>query len=411
MLTDLFPELSETFIRAEAHAMETLGTTLRIEAVSRAERPDRRDAGALDARFLEDDGAADKVRDLLWLMRRAPLGCLGDLAERRRWRREEWPVPLRALAPMARRISRHGDQHLHAHFGSGAALNALRVGRLLGLPYSVTVHGYDIFQTPRNLREKLERAAFATSGSDYTVEFLRREYGPAAERTFKIVMGVDGDAWRRSAPPSPEPFVLAIGRLVEKKGLTDLLRAAVQLGEAVPAARIAIVGEGPQRAELEALHAELGLGERVEFLGARSPGEIRALLERAACLAVPCVIAPDGDRDSMPVVAKEALAMEVPVVASDACGLPEVVHPEWGRLVPAGDAGALGAALIDVLSLPPHERGALGAAGRAYVIEAFSVLTETGRLLAMIGDVVAGREPIPPPAPGRRPQPVAGPAA
>jgi glycosyltransferase involved in cell wall biosynthesis len=92
------------------------------------------------------------------------------------------------------------------------------------------------------------------------------------------------------------------------------------------------------------------------------------------------VVAANGDRDTMPVVVKEALAMEIPVVASDAVGLPEVVRPEWGRLVSPGDAEALARALDEVLSLPPEERAAMGRAGREFVADHCNVRTETARL-------------------------------
>jgi glycosyltransferase involved in cell wall biosynthesis len=99
---------------------------------------------------------------------------------------------------------------------------------------------------------------------------------------------------------------------------------------------------------------------------------------------MPCVVAADGDRDSMPVVVKEALAMEVPVVASDEVGLPEIVRPEWGRLVPPADSRALAGAIAELLALPQAERAAMGRAGRARVIEAASVHRETEKLARLI---------------------------
>jgi colanic acid/amylovoran biosynthesis glycosyltransferase len=84
-------------------------------------------------------------------------------------------------------------------------------------------------------------------------------------------------------------------------------------------------------------------------------------------------------------VVKEALAMEIPVVASDEVGLPEVVRPEWGRLVPPGDAAALAAAIDELLSLPPAERAAMGRAGREFVAERCNVRTETAKLAAWMG--------------------------
>ncbi len=88
----------------------------------------------------------------------------------------------------------------------------------------------------------------------------------------------------------------------------------------------------------------------------------------------------------MPVVVKEALAMEVPVVASDEVGLPEVVRPEWGRLVPPGDAAALAIAIDELLALPAAERAAMGRAGRAHVAEHCDAAREAARLAGWIAE-------------------------
>lgn len=150
--------------------------------------------------------------------------------------------------------------------------------------------------------------------------------------------------------------MVAIGRLVPKKGFGDLVEAVALLREhAAAPSRTVIVGEGPLRDGLEARIAELGLGDVIELRGACAPEDVRALLERAAVLAMPCVVAPDGDRDSMPVVVKEALAMEVPVVASREVGLPELVRPEWGRLHPPGDR-RLGASATSRRTATPSAR-------------------------------------------------------
>lgn len=100
-----------------------------------------------------------------------------------------------------------------------------------------------------------------------------------------------------------------------------------------------------------------------------------------------CVIAPDGDRDTMPVVVKEALAMEVPVVASALVGLPEAVHPGWGRLTRPGGPAALAAALAELLALAPEGRAAMGRRGRAWVQEHAHVRREAERLAALVGEV------------------------
>jgi glycosyltransferase involved in cell wall biosynthesis len=195
-----------------------------------------------------------------------------------------------------------------------------------------------------------------------------------------LVVGVDPDAFHRSAPYPGGRTVVAIGRLVPKKGFAHLVQAAAL----ATVDRVLIAGDGPLRTELAALVDRLGLGDRVDLLGSQTPDQVRDLLERADVLAAPCVVAPDGDRDTMPVVVKEALAMEVPVVASDEVGLPEVVRPQWGRLVPPGDAAALARGIDDLLALPAGERAAMGRAGRAFVAGHCNVNLQAERLANLI---------------------------
>ena len=122
----------------------------------------------------------------------------------------------------------------------------------------------------------------------------------------------------------------------------------------------------------------------VELAGALTPAQVRALLESADVLAMPCVVAADGDRDSMPVVVKEALAMAIPVVATDEVGLSEVVRHEWGRLAAPRDPASLADALRELLALPAEQRARMGLAGRAFVSERCDVTTETAKLLELI---------------------------
>jgi len=267
--------------------------------------------------------------------------------------------------------------HLHAHFARVSALDALRLGKLVGATTSVIAHGWDVYRDPRNLRAKLAGADFAAGPCAYTVRDLRAIAGREVET---IVMGVDGDAFQRTAPHPGGRHVAAVGRLVEKKGFVHLVRAAARLD----GVRVTIMGEGPLREALTAEIARLDVGDRVTLAGAGSPEDVRALLERADLLAMPCVVAADGDRDAMPVVVKEALAMEVPVVASDEVGLPEVVRPEWGRLVPPGEPVALARAINELVTLPRDRRAQMGRAGREFVLEHCSLSGESRRLAALI---------------------------
>lgn len=377
---DQFPVVSETFVVGEARELDRLGHDVTVVAVR---RPDAPAVGVHDvpARWFEDDTRLERARATGWLVARHPLRVVGDVVARRRWRAEEPVVPLRILAPAVRRLHRRPDALVHAHFAGSMALSAQRASRLAGRPWSLTAHAYDIYLMPRNLREKLRSAALVTSGCDYTVEDLRRIAGAdRADRVHRIVMGVDPDRFRRQTPHAPGRTVLAVGRMVTKKGFADLVRAAAEPALRDVGATVRIVGDGPLRPELEEEIARLGLADVVTLVGRLEAPAIRAELESAAVLAMPCVVAPDGDRDSMPVVVKEALAMEVPVVATDEVGLPELVRPDFGRLVPPHDPAALAAALAQLLVLDVEQRAAMGRAGRAHVGAYANVATETARL-------------------------------
>jgi glycosyltransferase involved in cell wall biosynthesis len=197
----------------------------------------------------------------------------------------------------------------------------------------------------------------------------------AARRLHKIVMGVDPQQFKRTRPYPGGRTVVAVGRLIEKKGFAYLIEAARLL----PDVDVKIAGDGILRTQLERTAPP-----NVELLGPLPPAQIRELLETADLLALPCVVASDGDRDSMPVVVKEALAMEIPVVGSDEVGMPEMVHDGWGKLVPPRDSPALAAAIAELLALPAHERAAMGRRGREYVLHNFSVRGEALRLIAIL---------------------------
>ncbi len=384
VFVDRFPAVSETFVASEARALSGLGWQVRVEATARPDRPLLGGAREWRVDYLEDEGPAARLAALAWISARHPLRCAADLRRRRRWP-EGRRMPLRGLAPAARRLMRGGEVHVHAHFAGPAATHALRIGRLAGVPVSIAAHGYDIYAAPSALPEKLEDAAFVAASCEYTRRDLQALLGPEQRSKVQtIVMGVDGERFRRRAASPGAGTVAAIGRYVEKKGFDHLLGAAAILRGNGTGTRFVIAGDGPLREALEERTHGLGLEGEVELPRADGFESVRDVLEGADLLAMPCVIAADGDRDSMPVVVKEALAMEVPVVASDEVGLPELVRPEWGRLVPAGDEEALAAAIGELLSLPPSVRAEMGRAGREFVLEHCDVEREAEKLAALI---------------------------
>ena len=375
VFVDVFPELSETFILNEVKALAGEGVDVRVEAGKRSERPNPEAAGAPPVVYWDVPGArAENLRALASLALRHPLRVLRDLSGQLRWRGDEQVRPLRRLAPIALRVAERCD-HIHAHFAGAAALDAMRISLLTGVPYSVTTHAYDIFLAPTNLDEKLQRARFHVTVCDYNADYLRHRVPRAAGRMHKVVMGVDPERFKRTRPYPGGRTVVAVGRLIEKKGFAYLVEAARSL----PDVQVKIAGDGPLRAELAR-----DAPANVELLGALGPDAIRELFEGADLLALPCVVAADGDRDSMPVVVKEALAMELPVVGSDEVGMPEMVREEWGKLVPPRDAAALAAAIEELLALPAAEREEMGRRAREFVARNFSIRDQALKLIGLM---------------------------
>ena len=159
----------------------------------------------------------------------------------------------------------------------------MRLSRLVGTPYSVTTHAFDIYVRTTNLHEKLRRAAFVTAGSDYTLEDVRRIVGRRhAARVHKVVMGVDPDRFRRLGLPRWAHG--GRGRPAgPKKGFRYLLEAAARLQGSSSIDRLVILGDGPLRKRLRRRAAALGVADVVEWMGARSHGEVRRSSRRQTC--------------------------------------------------------------------------------------------------------------------------------
>jgi colanic acid/amylovoran biosynthesis glycosyltransferase len=292
------------------------------------------------------------------------------------------------VAPL---LLHHEIRHVHAHFASTAASVALHAHRLTGVSYSVTAHAKDIYRDDidrRQLAAKLEEARFVVTVSDYNARRLS-QLAPQA-RVVRIYNGLDLD---RLVPNgrvrNDPPLVLAVGRLVEKKGFHVLVRACALLRDRGVPFRCAIVGKGPLERDLGSLAGNLGLEGRVELRGAVPADALVELYRHADVVAAPCVVEADGNRDGLPTVLIEAMALGVPVVATDVTGIPELVeHERTGLLVRQGDPVSLANSIQRVLNDPPGA-AALAAAGRAQVERNFQLRANVSQLRSLFEEALA----------------------
>jgi colanic acid/amylovoran biosynthesis glycosyltransferase len=288
---------------------------------------------------------------------------------------------------LADRLAPERPSLVHAHFATDGLL-ALPLAEALGVPLVTTLHGFDVTRSRAALLrsgrltwmryallgERLRRRGRLFVAVSDAIRAKALAAGFPAERTVTHRNGIDLARFAR--PPQPEPgLVLHVGRLVEKKGTALLLDAMPRVE-----GRLAVIGEGPLRRDLERRVAALGLGERVRFLGNLLPDEVAGWMARAWLLAVPSLAARDGDSEGLPTVAAEAAAAALPVVASNHSGLPEaVVDGETGLLVPEGDGEALAQAMATLLA-SGDLRGRMGVAARRLAEERFDAAKQAAGL-------------------------------
>jgi glycosyltransferase involved in cell wall biosynthesis len=279
-----------------------------------------------------------------------------------------------------------GISHLHAPFGSEPATVARLAARFAGIPYSMTLRAKDIFHESvdsADLKKKLRDASTVITISDYHLAYLREMFGPRARHIHRVYNGLDLDEFPYRSPANRPRCILAIGRLVEKKGFADLIEACAILKDRGVDFACRIVGHGVLRDELLTLIHRLGLGSRVEIVGPRPQTEVIEEIQGAAILAAPCIVAPDGDRDGLPNVIQEALALGTPVVSTDVTGIPEVVRDqETGIQVPQHDPLALADALERLLG-DAKLRVRLASQARRFMEREFDIHKTTARRRAL----------------------------
>lgn len=400
-----YPRLSETFIAQEILALERLGLPLQI--VSLRHPTDGRvhplhEAIQAPVRYLPEYLYQEPLRVL-----RAMGRVIGD---RRFWRL--LGVWLRDFArdPTANRGRRLGQawvlaaelpasvDWLHVHFLHTPCSVARYAAILRDLPFSISAHAKDVWTIPDwEKREKLAAARWLVTCSRMNLDHLRMlvpdadleliHHGLEAGRFPAVPREPGGDGSEADRPVG----IVCVARAVEKKGLDTLLEALARL----PAGlhwRLEHIGGGPLTATLKQRAHRLGIADRIRWQGAGTQSEVVAALRRADLFCLAARVAADGDRDGVPNVIMEAMSQELPVVATRAGAIDEVVLPErTGLLVRPDDPAALASAL-DGLIRSPERRGAMGREGRRRILGEFAFEDGIARLAARFGLAIDRRD-------------------
>ncbi len=379
----MYPRFSETFVVSEILAREARGEKIVIFAL----RP------TTDARFHPE--LARVAAEVIHVPRAASPHRWWDQWQRTA-RCENLAGGLQRALPelleaghddagqavaLARLAREHGVTHLHAHFASVATTVARLAGRIAELPYSCTAHAKDIFHLSvdeADLARKFADAHHVVTISQYNLADLRRRF--PGTRLHLVHNGLELDRFPYRPHRESGTRILAVGRLVEKKGFGLLIGAAARLRERGTPVSVDIVGDGPLAAELAAQITAAGLENTVRLLGPRTQAEVRTMLAEHDVFAAPFVIGSDGNADGLPTVLLEAMASGIRCVAGDVTAVSEViVDGRTGRLVPTGDVAALTDALASAIAEGAEGLARLDAA-RALIETRFDSRRQAARL-------------------------------
>jgi colanic acid/amylovoran biosynthesis glycosyltransferase len=398
-LTSRYPAVSHTFVLDEVRRMRAAGLDIQVASVN---APDRDTGGLTDEERAE-------VRTTFYVKRAGLLGALtahlrtacthpiaylhglghamtrGGLDPSRIVRSGFYFAEAVMIGQWMRRVD---AQHLHVHFANPASTVASIARRIFPITFSMTVHGSPPFHDEPGLwfRKTVAEADFVCCISHFCRSQVMLRAPPRHWSRFEVTpMGVDmsrfqppdREAQRRGHGPHEPLEILCVGRLAPVKGHDLLLAALRRLRLEGRNIRLHLVGDGPERARLEALAVTYGLEASVHFAGSINRDGIRRVYEQADVFALSSLT------EGVPVVLMEALAMELPCVAPALAGIPELIRDgREGLLFRPGDEQALAQALAR-LDDDAALRTTLGQAGRARVLATHD-LEDTAREIATV---------------------------
>ena len=330
-----WPRVSEVFALNELIALHRRGMLAAVLAVKRGETGPPHPATA-------------EIDHLVEIMPAGDLDAMADL--------------------VAKRVAETGATGVHGYFAHEPAAVAAAAADRSGVPYGFSVHALDVRKAAADLGARARGAALVVACNHDAAAEVERAAG-AAPRLLRH--GVDLTAFRATSPPNGSPVrLLAVGRMVEKKGFDVLLESLMLVDRPV---RLQMVGTGVLQSMIERAIETHGLSDRVELVGRLTHAELPAAYAGADIVVVPSIVDRQGDRDGLPNVVLEAMASGRPVIASDVAAIGTAVRDEQtGLLVPPGDAAVLAKA-ITALVEDPARRLRLGAAAREMVQREFDL--------------------------------------
>ena len=386
-LFERFPSFGQTFCYREVAELDRQDVAPPIFSIRKPKNEPPQD---WDTHIAERVHYLPQEKELLEDVRRATkerkLGT-DILAALDEWGRRTDFLRLYQAVYVGLRLREMGVGHVHAHFAGMAARTAFWINKFFSITFSFTAHANDIFVPTHfeiGLDKLVDTARAIITETDYAAQFLRERFPDRAGRVHRIYNGLDLSKFARTDFFSVPPLIISVGRLIPKKGFSDLIRACALLAEHGKSFRCEIMGEGPLENDLRDEIAQHGLQRYVILAGTKPQSELRRRRTAANVFVLPSVIDPEGGMDNLPTVIMEAMATGLPVVSTNIGGIPEmVIENETGFLVQPGDAVAMADAISKIVGDASVARR-LGQSGYVRAQTLFSIEKNVRELRGLI---------------------------
>lgn len=384
-----YPTVSHSFILREVaalrnHGLDVMTCSVRTTSADQHRGPEEREEAARTFNLL---GAAKNPGTMIGAQIAAlkkPGLYFRTLARSWKMRGPGWRSALYQLiyfteaVVLAEHLKAQRVTHLHSHFAHASCTVALLAARLAEIPFSFTLHGPVDFVNPIlwRLDTKIADADFVACISHYCrSQAMLVSPSKHWNKLHIIHCGVEPSRYDQETNNGKE--ILFIGRLAAEKGAPVLIDALPRIRATHPDLQLTLIGDGPEREQLETQVRDLALTDVVTFTGYKNQDEVAEALGGTALFVLPSFA------EGVPVVLMEAMAARTPVVTTRIAGIPELVEDGVsGRIVPPGDGEALADAIIEILNSPETARS-MGAKGREKVEAEFDVVKEARKLASL----------------------------
>jgi glycosyltransferase involved in cell wall biosynthesis len=404
-----YPRLSQTFILNEILALEQIGVSIQIFAltnphektvqmkVDQVHAPVQYLDEALQARRL-----GDMLRENIKVARRYFKGYIRSFfyiaanpqidqgyTASNRWQCFRMAIHFVCQSIVDEQRTGKRIDHLHAHFAHDPTLIAYLVHCITGIPFSFTAHARDLYQVPEKvLLDRIQQASAVVTCCRANLNYLERIAPAEQSKAALVYHGVNlNDFHPRPIPDvshdSQTPLILSVGRLVEKKGFQDLLHALLLVKQRGEHFRCDIYGEGPLCHLLQQWIEEHTMTDEIRLMGDRTQQELISVFQNATLFVLTPIQTEDGDRDGIPNVLLEAMAVGLPVITTAVAGIPELVdHNENGLLYQPHDVENIASGIITLLH-DAEKRRRFGEAASRKIKEQFDLARAAQQLKAL----------------------------